>query len=247
MSYPSAPPRLQQIDVIEQVGRAYRTVLDNVQPIIEMALLPYLIVLAAVLVVGLLPLGMFGAALAGLVHALAFLVFGGVFMVRWYRFLLLGETVGAGLIPPGWAPFVIAGIKLGAIIAAGWIVLGLIGMLPPHIITAPLMAIGGIALTLAALRVSLIFPAAAVECPIAMRTAWDWIEGNYWRLFACALASYLPFVIAEMIVGSLGGALSFLWIVFEALRLVLSFLGTAVIGALLSQLYRDVGGNSAPI
>jgi hypothetical protein len=35
-----------------------------------------------------------------------------------------------------------------------------------------------------------------------------------------------------------------LWIVFEALRLALSFAGIAVIAALLSQLYRDIGANN---
>src|ERR1700683_2133372 len=45
MSYPSAAPRSHQIDVVDQVGRAYRVVLDNLQLVGEMALLPYLIVL----------------------------------------------------------------------------------------------------------------------------------------------------------------------------------------------------------
>ena len=44
MSYPSAPRRTHQIDVVDQVGRAYRAVFDRLQLVVEMALLPFLIV-----------------------------------------------------------------------------------------------------------------------------------------------------------------------------------------------------------
>ncbi len=45
----------------------------------------------------------------------------------------------------------------------------------------PLSGVGGLALSLAALRVSLIFPAAvAIGRPIALlRTGWDLVEGNF--------------------------------------------------------------------
>ena len=62
-------------------------------------------------------------------------------------------------------------------------------MLPPHALTFPLSMIGSIALGLVVLRLSLVFPAAAIERPVALRTAWDWMAGNYWRLFACAMYS----------------------------------------------------------
>jgi hypothetical protein len=246
MSYPSAPPRAHQIDVVDQVGRAYRAVFDRLQLVVEIALLPYLIVFATVLLALLMPGGIFGGILAGLIHAISFLLFGAVFIVRWHRFVLLGETVGDGLIPPGWTEFVMAGVKLGALIFAGWVVLVLVATLPPHVLTIPLSGLGGVALTLLALRVSLIFPAAAVGRPIGLRTAWDWIEGNFWRLFACSFACYLPFVIVQMAIGTLSGMFpSLLGIVFEALRLAVSFIGAAVIAALLSHLYRDIGANDA--
>jgi hypothetical protein len=155
--------------------------------------------------------------------------------------VLLGETVSDGLIPPGWTEFVIAGVKLGAIIFAGWVVLVLIAALPPHFLTISLSGIGGVALTLMALRVSLIFPAAAIGRPIGLQTAWEWIEGNFWRLFACAFASYFPFAILQMLISALSRIFPSLFeIVFEALRLVVAFIGAAVIAALLSHLYRDI-------
>jgi hypothetical protein len=247
MSYPSAPPHAYQIDVVDQVGRAYRAVFDRVQLVIEMALLPYLIVVAVELVCLLFTQGgAVGRAASGLMHALGLLLFGSVFLVRWHRFVLLEETVGGELLPPGWREFVIAGVKVGALLIAGWVLLIGIALLPPFFITVPLSAAGGVALTLAALRVSLIFPAAAISRPVALRTAWDWIAGNFWRLFACAFACYFPFVVLQMLIGALAAALpSLLWIAFEALRLAASFVGAAIVAALLSHLYRDLGPEAA--
>lgn len=242
MSYPSAPRRFYQIDVVDQVGRAYRTVFDHVQLVVEMALLPYLIVLAVELIsLFFAHSGLIGRIAGGLVHAVALLLFGAVFVVRWHRFVLLGETVGGEVLPPGWREFVVVGIKVGVVVFAGWVVLIGLALLPPFFITVPLTAAGGVALTLAVLRVSLIFPAAAIGQPAGLRTAWDWLEGNFWRLFASAFACYLPFVVLQMLIGTLASALpSLTWIVFEALRLAVSFAGAAVVAALLSHLYRDI-------
>src|ERR1700722_694522 len=242
MSHPSAPPRTYQIDVVGQVGQAYRTVIDHAQLVGEMALLPYLIVFATELVALLIPGPGIGVrVLAALIRALGFFVFGTVFIVRWHRFVLLGESISGGLIPPGWWEFLITGLKLGAIILAGWIALVLVALLPPYFVTAPLSAIGGVALTLFALRVSLIFPAAAIGRAVGLQIAWEWVAGNFWRLFTCAFACYFPFVVAQMLLGAVASALpSLAWIVFEALRLAVSFIGAAVVAALLSHLYREI-------
>lgn len=242
MSELSAPPRVYRIDIVDQVGRAYRTVFDHIRLVVEMALLPYLVVLA----VELLSLlfvhgGWVGRIAAALLHAVGLLLFGAVFMVRLHRFVLLGETVGGELLPPGWREFVIAGIKIGVVVIAGWVVLVGIALLPPAFITVPLTAVGGVALTLGVLRVSLIFPATAIGQPVALRTAWDWIAGNFWRLFASAFACYFPFVVLQMLISTLASAFPALtWVVFEAVRLAVSFAGAAVVAALLSHLYRDL-------
>ena len=241
MSYPSSPRRAYQIDVVDQVGRAYRAVFDRVQLVAEMALLPYLTVLASTLVALLMPGGVFGALLSALVHALGFLLFGAVFLVRWHRFVLLGESVSGELIPPGWVEFVIAGVKLGGLVFLGWLLMVLVAALPPQLVTAPLSVVGGIALTLAALRASLIFPAAAIGQPIGLRAAWDWISGNFWRLFASALAAYFPFAVVQMMISGMSQIFPALTaIVFEALRLAVAFGGAAVVAALLSHLYQDL-------
>ncbi len=248
MSYPLAPPRLHQIDVVNQVSRAYRIVIDHAQLVGELALLPFLLVLATEVAASLIVwnTGIAAVIIAALIRALGFLIFGTVFIVRWHRFVLLGESVAGGLIPAGWREFVVTGIKLGALIFVGWIALFVIAVLPPHFLTVSLAMIGGIAIGLISLRVSLIFPAAAIEHPVGLRSAWDWITGNFWRLFACAFACYLPFVMVQIVIGWIAAIFpSLTWVVFEALRLAVSFVGAAVIAALLSHIYRDIGAGEA--
>jgi len=248
MSYQSAPSRMYQIDVVDQVSRAYRAVIDNAQLVGEMALLPYLIVLGIELVALLVSgEGMFARALAGLIDAVGVLLFGTIFIVRWHRFILRGEAVSGGLIPPGWSAFLFAGVKLGVVMFIGWLILMAIAALPPHFLTAPLAMVGGIALSLPALRVSLIFPAAAIERPISLQTAWDWLSGNFWRLFLCALACCIPFAIVEMVIAWLASLFpAFTWIVFQAAQLAVSFINAAVVAALLSHIYRDIETITAP-
>lgn len=245
MSYPPAPPRFYQIDVVGQVTRAYRVVIDHAQLLGELALLPYLIVMATEFVSSLMPhVGIAGMVLAGLMRALGYLIFGTVFIVRWHRFVLLGESVSGELIPPGWTQFVLAGVKLGALVLVGGVVLIVVAVLPPHFLTMPLSIFGGIAIGLLWLRVSLIFPAAAVEQPIGLQTAWEWIAGNFWRLVACAFGCNFPFLVAQMLIGAVASVFpSLTWIIFEALHLAVSFIGAAVIATLLSNLYRDIEPN----
>jgi hypothetical protein len=241
MSY-SSPPEPRRFDVTEETVGAYRAVFANAQLAVEMALLPFAIVLAIEFVALILPGdGLFGRLLAALVNVVGMLIFGTIFVVRWHRFVLLGESVAGGLIPPGWSTFLATSIKLVMIIIVSWIILGFVALLPPHLLTMPLTAIGGIALTLGSMRVSLIFPAAALERPIGFMTASDLIAGNFWRIFVCLVMCYLPFVVAGYIVLRIGAIFPALfWIVFQGLQLAVSFVGIAVVAALLSHFYREV-------
>jgi hypothetical protein len=246
MSY-SPPPEPRRFDVTDETVSAYRTVLGNARLVVEMALLPFAIVLASELVMLILPGGVFGHLLAALVSAAGMLIFGTIFIVRWHRFVLLGERVAGGLIPPGWGIFVVTAIKLSVLVAIGWVILVFVAILPPHLLTMPLTAIGGIALTLGSMRVSLIFPAAAIERPVGFMTASDWIAGNFWRLFVCLVMCYLPFVVVGFIVVRIGAAFpSLFWIVFQGLQLAVSFVGIAVVATLLSHLYRELTVEAPP-
>src|ERR1051325_1171951 len=160
-------------------------------------------------------------------------------LVRWHRFLLLGETATPSLFPRGWGTFFLTTIKVLLAFLVGAFVLGMIGAVPPHFLTGLIAAIGFIAMGFAWARVSLVFPAAAIERPITLREGWDVMAGNYWRLFACILGCYLPFGIVHYIVDKIGGGMpSILWIVFQAVALAVSFAGVAVVASLLSDVYR---------
>jgi hypothetical protein len=240
MSIAASPSDGQKIDIGASVRAAYSVVIENARLAVDLAWLPFAIVVAAELVALVIGGGGFiGRALSGLVYGLGFLLFGTIFIVRWHRFILLGERGGAGLFPPGWSLFFLAGLKVALIVLVGIIILALLAAVPPHFLTGLVAVVGGIVLAFGATRVSLIFPAAAIERPIGLREAWDLLAGNYWRLFACLLLCYLPFGIVHYILGEIGLGLPWvMWFVLQVVGLAVSFAGAAVVASLLSDVYR---------
>jgi hypothetical protein len=244
MSYPALPGIPYRITISATVSRAYRATLDNLPLLIMAAWLPLLLILAAeVIGLALGSAGFLGRVMAAPLRAAAVLAFGTVFAVRVHRLALLNETPSGELFPNGWWPFLITGLKLGGLIVVAAIVLTLIAVLPPHLLTAPMVIVGSISLGLASLRVSLVFPAAAIERTITFRAAWDLLAGNYWRLLACSFCCYVPFGIAEAIVRLIGDAMpSLIGIVFQAVGLAASFAGFAVFATMLSEVYQRIAG-----
>ena len=240
MSYGAMSPAGGKIDVGVAVGGAYSIVWSNAGLAVELAWLPFAILAGAEIVAALLgATGWFGMVLGALIQAIAFAVFGTVFLVRWYRFMLLGETASAELFPPGWTAFIIAAIKIAAVFVVGLIVLGVIAALPPHMLTMPLAMIGGIVLAFALARLWLVFPAAAIERSTDLRAAWDLAAGNYWRLVGGLVLCYLPFVLVKAI---LGGSATMIGLVFQIIGFAVMFAGAAVIASFLSAVYRQLAG-----
>jgi hypothetical protein len=235
-----ASPSQPKIDIAASVRAAYTIVMENARLAVDLAWLPFAILVVAEIVAWVIGGGgWIGMILALLVQAGGFAVFGTVFIVRWHRFILLGETTSESVFPPGWATFFLTTVKIGLLAFVGVLVLVLIAAIPPHFLTVLIAIAGYIALAFAGARVSLVFPAAAIERPISLRQAWDLMAGNYWRLFACLLACYLPFGIVHYIVNEIGGAApSILWIVFQVIGLAVSFAGVAVVASLMSDVYR---------
>jgi hypothetical protein len=230
----------QQIDIAASVRAAYQFARDNARLAVNLALVPFAIVVGAELLAWLVGGGgWFGMILAMLIEAGGFAVFGTVFIVRWHRFVLLGETATPSLFPPGWGTFFLTTIKVGLAFLVGTFVLGMIAAVPPHFLTGLIAFVGFVAMGVAWARLSLVFPAAAIERPMTLREGWDVMAGNYWRLFACILGCYLPFGIVHYVIDKIGGAApSILWIVFQAVALAVSFAGVAVVAAMLSEVYR---------
>ena len=235
-----ASPSGQQIDIAASVRAAYRVVLDNARLAVDLALVPYAILVGAEFLAWLIGGGgWFGIVLALLIQAGGFVVFGTVFIVRWHRFVLLGETAAQTMFPPGWGTFFLTTIKVVLAFVVGAFVLGLVAAIPPHFLTGLIAFVGFVAMAFAWARVSLVFPAAAIERPITLREGWDVMASNYWRLFACIIGAYLPFGIVHYILDKIAGQVpSILWIVFQAVALAVSFAGVAVVASLLSDVYR---------
>src|SRR5579884_1940364 len=188
-----------QIDVTGVVGRAYRGVIDNRAVLAELAWLPWLIIVgtsALAYIIG--GGGAVGRVLAALVDGIGFLLFATTFLVRWHRFVLLGERDAASLFPAGWGDFLIAAVKLGVGFVVAFVVIGLFAALPPHILTLPIAVAASFAVAFVAVRIAI------VASFIATRSA---------------------------------GAGFVLWLVFEALRLAVTFIGLAVAAAALSEAY----------
>ena len=244
MSYALPPPAGGPIDILAAVKTAFSLVFENVRLALDLAWLPFALLVVAEIVALLLgATGRFGMMLAGLVRSFGFLVFGTIFIVRWHRFVLIGETASDGLFPPGWGLFFIAAIKVTLGVIVGMVLLMLIGMVPPHLLTGLIAVIGSIALAVASSRLALVFPAAAIERPIALRTAWELAAGNFWRLFACLVLCYLPFAVLHYLLRESGGASgAIVWLVFQIIGLAVSFAGVAVVASLLSGLYRQLAG-----
>ena len=241
MSVTASPPE-QKIDIAASVRAAYTIVIDNARLAINLALVPFAILVGAEFLAWLVGGGgWFGVMLAVLIQVGGFAVFGTAFIVRWHRFILLGETVPESLFPPGWGIFFLTAVKVGlAVVVAGVVLVAIVGMMPSFLAFL-LAVIGYLAIALAWSRVSLVFPAAAIERPIALREAWEVMAGNYWRLFACILGCYVPFGILRYIAERIGEASpSIIWFVFEVIGLAVSFAGVAVVASLLSDVYRGI-------
>jgi hypothetical protein len=242
VTYPSPPGVNYKIPIGAAIGLAYRTVFGNFGLLVAFGWLPFVIMVAIKLVVLAAPPLIMAE---GIVDSLLWIVFGAIFMVRWHRFILLGETESNALFPPGWGPFLLVSIKvmlvISAVIVLTVVPTGLVRgslltvLLTPLLITALLLTV-----LLIIIGVSLAFPAAAIERPISFRAAWNLLAGNYWRLLICVIACYLPFAVAEEIAAAIDAGL--LSILVPAVALAITFVGVAVEVALISDTYRCITG-----
>src|SRR6266550_6549127 len=115
-------PSEQKIDIAASVRAAYTIVMDNARLAADLAWLPFAILVGAEIVAWIVGGGgWFGMMLALLVRAGGFAVFGTVFIVRWHRFILLGQTATQSLFPPGWGTFFLTTIKVGLAFLVGTI------------------------------------------------------------------------------------------------------------------------------
>ncbi len=245
MSYSASPDVTYRIAIGDAASRAYGSVFNNFRLAGALAWLPFALVLGLEVIAFIVGGGGFvGRILSSLAGVIGFLLFGTTFAVRWSRFILLGEKQGGELFPPGWRPMMVVTVKICLGILAGAVVVALIAMPAPFWLKILIWVLGALAIVILSPRFFLAFPGAAIERPLALRGAWDIIEGNYWRFLACVLISYLPLAIVAQLVGRAGAGTtsSLAWIGFEAVRLAITFADVAVLYAMLALIYRDVAG-----
>lgn len=243
MSSSAVPTTGYEIHTGETIHRAYEAMFGSLQTIVAFAWLPFVLILAAEIIgmaVG--GGGELGSSFAWILGGLAFLVFGTTFAVRWFRHLLLGESPTGELFPPAWRPVFFAAVTIALAVFAAGVVVTVIAMIISPLATL-LTGLGYVAIALLALRILMMLPAAALEQPIDLRGAWDMMAGNYWHFFACALICYVPFALAEGLIGALDGAAPWLlWVVLEAARIAVAFLGLACLYAALADIYHGMTG-----
>ena len=234
-----------KIDILRAVEDGFSHAFRNWSALTNLAWLPYVIVIVTQLIgFGISGGGLVGALLGSLLYTFGFLAFGTVFLVRWHRFVLLGEDHSDELFTTPWRHYFFAAVKLTLVVAVSWIILVYLSLIAPRFLTVPLFAIvGGISLIILSVRVSLVFPAAAVDRPLTFREAWDRIAGNTWRYFASAGICWIPFAFAGVgleVVGNTDGWI--VWLVCQVLAIGVYFLGMAVVAGLLSEVYRGIVG-----
>jgi hypothetical protein len=243
MSSSAVPLGGYEIHTGATIHRAYDAVFKNLHTVVDFAWLPYVLVMAAEIVGMVLGMGGYsGHMLAWMFGGLAMLVFGTSFGVRWFRYQLLGENPTGELFPAMWKSLFFAMVTVTLMVFAGGVVVTLLGMILSPI-GVLITGLGYIAVAMVALRLLLMFPAAAVDRPVDVRGAWGMLEGNYWHYFACAVICYIPFALVEGIIGEIdSGAPWLLWIVLEAVRIAVMFVGLACLYAMLADVYHGITG-----
>ena len=200
-----------KIGIGEVAALAYRLVFGRLGLALELGWLPLLVMLAAELVPGVIeslrPAPEGGATPAvrieDVVGIVASLLCLNAFAVRWYQALLLpsGGAPPRRLFLVAWARFILYTVVFSLPAAGSAIGLAVTGASPAAAddaarLIAAAITLPTVALALAVLRLSLLWPAAAQGFPMGWRAAWRAMRGNTWRLVAVMLVVYLPIFLA---------------------------------------------------
>jgi hypothetical protein len=241
----------RKVPVAEVAAEAYRGVFGRLGLFFDLAWLPLLVVLAAVLIPGLVgdylmpeasPPESAGITAADVIETILALVCFNAFAVRWHHAMLFPDPhrVPRGIFPRAWVRFllytVVVNLVPAAIVAA--VLLAGAGATPDGL--AVVAGAGAAALTLTvalAMRFALLLPAAAFGQPVSWGAAWRLMRGNTWRLLACTAITCVPVMVAVLLLlnGVLAAARFNAAAAMAAGRLPLgAFILHAVVGTLLN-------------
>ena len=207
-----------KVPVVEVTGSAYRSVFGHLSLLFHLAWLPLLILIAATILPGYLELyrglpglpawpgDAFGLGIENVIEALVGLLCLSAFSVRWYQLLLQPsrQESALGIFAAAWIRF-LAYIVLLYLVAAALLAAVLLAdsdTAPGFV--APIAGAVVLAVWLATVRCSLVFPAAAISAPLSLVAAWHKMRGNSWRLLGVMLLVSIPTVfIVAMIFGGI--------------------------------------------
>jgi hypothetical protein len=197
-----------KVPVVEVTGGAYRSVFGHLSLLLDIAWLPLLILLAATILPGYLELyrglpgpppwagDQFGLGVENLIEALVSLLCLSAFAVRWYQTLLQPgrQDIAIGIFAGAWIRFLVY-IVLLYLVAAALLAAALVtdtDTAPSYV--GPIAGVVVLAVWLATVRCSLVFPATAIGVPLSPVAAWHKMRGNTWRLLGTMLLVSVPVV-----------------------------------------------------
>jgi len=237
-----------RIEPVWLAREAIRTILDHRRRALILGWAPWALVFAADLAAAAVAGGgtVAGAVAEALLRALALFLFGAIVALRWQRYVLLNERQPAPLLSAHLQGFLAAALKLSLVGLGVALVIVLILELVPLPIAAPLAAVGGVALLAAAVRVCLVFPAAAEGRALPFRASWDGLAGNAVRLVGCVVLVAAPFAVLRFLVDQVALVTpSPLWIVLDALGAAIALAGVAAVAIVLADVYRNLSSHFA--
>jgi hypothetical protein len=189
----------------------------------------------------------------GVAQSVAYFLVTLPFLVGWYRLVVLGPTAIAGRSPLSCtrleARFLLWMLLIGLVLAIPLLISGTIvtpfatgSISGDQVPLAPLLlsTLMFLALILASLRLSFIFPAIAAEEPASFARAWEMTKGNSLRILALALVAHIPALVLGAVVETffigLGLPYSLLLFVELTISFTIMALGATAFGVAYARL-----------
>jgi len=251
---PFRPTSPQKLPIILTAKLAFRNVSGNMRMFFTLATIPMVLSLICSLIGPVMLMGNGGEqniSLAGaagfFIVALATLFFPIVFIVAWHRFLITGTRESGARVQFavgkrefryfGFLLLLSVGMAIPLVALMAVIMPAQSGQGSPSIASLAIFALLVFVYVLIAVRVSLRFPAIAVDRDKGFVAAWRQTKGSGWRLFFTLVIVCIPFAILNALMAEVeSGSLASTVILLGVLTVV-SYLQSALVASVLALAY----------